>query len=128
MVAQHPFASAQAGLLVLVKDTVFRPTVEVLYGAAFCQAQDMARLQQAFFSFESGFELAASPVPHALQRAFCAARSHLLTSFRQGNTPHTVLDPLRTLMSSEPAALLVHIRAVLPEGSCTIRNTWQKLP
>ena len=83
MGAQHPFASAQAGLLVLVKDLVFRPTVEVLYGAAFCQAQDMARLQQAFFSFESGFELAASPVPHVLQRAFCAARSHLLTSFRQ---------------------------------------------
>ena len=81
---------------------VFRPTVEALYGAAFCQAQDMARLQQAFFSFESGFELAASPVPHALQRAFCAARSHLLTSFRQVNTSHTVLGLLQTVLSSDP--------------------------
>ena len=71
-----------------MKDLVFQPTVEVLYGAAFCNAQDMARLQQAFFSFESGFELAASPVPHALQRTFCAARSCLLASFRQVNTPH----------------------------------------
>ncbi len=128
MCAQHPLARAQAGLLALVKDLVFQPTVEVLYGAAFCQAQDMARLQQAFFSFESGFELAASPVPHALQGTFCAARSHLLTSFRQGNTPHTVFDLLRTLMSSEPAALLVYILVILPEGFCTIRITWQKLP
>lgn len=87
VVCQHPSACAQAGLLVLLKDLVFQPTVEVLYGLAFCRAQDMARLQQAFFSFESGFELAASPVPHVLQRAFCAARSYLLTSFRQVSTP-----------------------------------------
>ena len=75
------------GLLETVKDLVFEPTVEVLYGAAFVAAQDMARLQQAFFDFEAGFELAASPVPHMLQRSFCSARRHLLNVFRQDTPP-----------------------------------------
>ena len=77
----------QVGLLDTVKDMVFEPTVEVLYGAALVAAVDMARLQQAFFGFEAGFELAASPVPHLLQRSFCAARRHLLTVFRQARSP-----------------------------------------
>lgn len=77
----------QVGLLETVKDLVFGPTVEVLYGAAFVAAQDMARLQRAFFDFEAGFELAASPVPHMLQRRFCAARRQLLTVFRQERGP-----------------------------------------
>ena len=77
----------QVGLLGIVKEMVFGPTVEVLYGAAFAAAQDMPRLQRAFFDFEAGFELAASPAPHWLQRSFCAARRHLLTVFRQERAP-----------------------------------------
>ena len=77
----------QVGLLETVKDLVFGPTVEVLYGAAFVAAQDMERLQQAFFDFEAGFELAASPVPHLLQRSFCSARRHLLKMLRQKPPP-----------------------------------------
>ena len=34
----------QVGLLETVKDMVFQPTVEVLYGSAFVTAQDMAHL------------------------------------------------------------------------------------
>ena len=75
-------------LLELIKDMVFQPTVELLYGGAFVAGQeDMARLQQAFFDFEAGFELAASPVPHVLQFNFCAARRYLLACFRQVATP-----------------------------------------
>lgn len=78
----------QVDLLELIKDMVFQPTVELLYGAAFVAGQeDMARLQQAFFDFEAGFELAASPVPHVLQCNFCAARRYLLSCFRQVATP-----------------------------------------
>jgi hypothetical protein len=40
------------------------------------------RLRQAFFAFEAGFELAASPVPHALQPSFLAARRRLLAALR----------------------------------------------
>jgi len=72
----------QVGLLDMVKDMVFQPTVEVLYGTAFVTAQDMAHLERSFFNFEAGFELAASPVPHIVQRAFSAARKHLLAVFR----------------------------------------------
>lgn len=73
----------QVGLLSVVKDLVYAPTVEVLYGKASLAANDILTLQQAFFEFEAGFELAASPVPHILQRKFCAARRHLLQAFRQ---------------------------------------------
>lgn len=66
----------------MVRDVVFQPTVEVLYGTAFVAAQDMAHLQRAFFDFEAGFELAASPVPHIVQRPFSAARKHLLAVLR----------------------------------------------
>jgi len=72
----------QVGLLETVKDMVFQPTVEVLYGTGFVTAQDMAHLQRLFFDFEAGFELAASPVPHIVQRPFSAARRHLLAVFR----------------------------------------------
>ena len=79
---------AQVDLLELIKDMVFQPTVELLYGAAFVAGQeDMAQLQQAFFDFEAGFELAASPVPHVLQCNFTAARRYLLACFRQVATP-----------------------------------------
>ena len=72
----------QVRLLETVKDMVFQPTVEVLYGTGFVTAQDMVHLQRLFFDFEAGFELAASPVPHIVQRPFSAARKHLLAVFR----------------------------------------------
>ena len=46
-----------------------------------CSAQAQ-RLQDAFFAFEAGFELAASPVPHLLQPRFLAARRALLRALR----------------------------------------------
>lgn len=46
-----------------------------------CSAQAQ-RLQDAFFAFEAGFELAASPVPHLLQPRFLAARRTLLRALR----------------------------------------------
>lgn len=84
-------------LLELIKDMVFQPTVELLYGAAFVAAQkDMMRLQQAFFEFEAGFELAASPVPHVLQCTFCAARRDLLACCRRAANPcHAITDTER---------------------------------
>ncbi|GLC34215.1 hypothetical protein PLESTB_001610000 [Pleodorina starrii] len=36
------------------------------------------RLSRTFFTFEEGFELAASPLPHAFQTAFVEARAELL--------------------------------------------------
>ncbi|EFN50765.1 hypothetical protein CHLNCDRAFT_142513 [Chlorella variabilis] len=43
------------------------------------------RLQQTFFVFEAGFELAASPVPHLLQPRFLAARRRLLAALRESH-------------------------------------------
>ncbi|CAL5225964.1 g8766 [Coccomyxa viridis] len=80
------YGTGKVGLLETIKNLVFEPTVKMLYGGAFVAAQDMVRLQQAFFDFEAGFELAASPVPHTLQRSFCSARTHLLTVFRESFT------------------------------------------
>jgi hypothetical protein len=69
-------------LLQGMKDLLFRPTVAALFGEAFCARHGAAALQDAFFAFEAGFELAASPLPQALQRRFCAARRALLRAFR----------------------------------------------
>ena len=72
----------QVGLLATVKDLVFHPTVEVLFGDAFCVRHGSARLQEAFFTFEASFELAASPVPHWAQPGFRRARQTLLAAFK----------------------------------------------
>ena len=66
----------------VVQDMLFEPTVATLFGMRFCRRHDLTALRDAFCKFESGFELAASPLPHLLQRSFCAARSHLLSAFR----------------------------------------------
>ena len=68
--------------MTVVKDILFPSAVESLFGAAFLQHHSIAHLQQAFFAFEAGFELAASPLPHFLQPGFCRARRALLTAFR----------------------------------------------
>ncbi|KAL4421354.1 hypothetical protein ABPG75_010645 [Micractinium tetrahymenae] len=41
------------------------------------------RLQEDFFAFEEGFELAASPVPHLLQPRFLAACRRLVAALRE---------------------------------------------
>ncbi|EIE20039.1 hypothetical protein COCSUDRAFT_83555 [Coccomyxa subellipsoidea C-169] len=72
----------EVGLLEAVKEVLFAPTVQALFGAEFCSRHGPAALADAFFKFESGFELAASPLPHILQRSFSASRARLLASFR----------------------------------------------
>ena len=72
----------QVDLLATLRDLLFYPTVAVLFGEPFCDRHGPARLQQALFAFEAGFELAASPVPHCLQPGFCRARRTLLAAFR----------------------------------------------
>ena len=72
----------QVELMTAVKDVLFPAAVESLFGEQFLQHHSLAHLQQAFFAFEAGFELAASPMPHWLQRGFCRARQSLLDAFR----------------------------------------------
>lgn len=68
--------------MTMVKDILFPSAVESLFGVQFLQHHSSNHLQQAFFAFEAGFELAASPVPHWLQRKFCRAKQDLLEAFR----------------------------------------------
>ncbi len=72
----------QADLMCSIKDILFPAAVESIFGATFLQNHHTAQLQQAFFAFEEGFELAASPVPHLLQPSFCKGRKVLLEAFR----------------------------------------------
>ena len=69
-------------LLEIVKASLFAPVARLLYGHVFVSAHGSAALQKAFYAFEETFELAASPVPHVLQRRFCRTRRFLLTAFR----------------------------------------------
>jgi hypothetical protein len=69
-------------LLEAIKASLFPPVARLLYGHTFVTAYGSAALQQAFYAFEETFELAASPVPHILQRRFCTARRFLLSAFR----------------------------------------------
>ena len=72
----------QADLMGTIKDVLFPAAVTSIFGAAFLQHHSTAQLQKAFFAFEEGFELAASPVPHFFQPSFCHARKTLLEAFR----------------------------------------------
>ncbi|KAL6747863.1 cytochrome P450 [Haematococcus lacustris] len=49
-------------------------------------AEGPLALEAAFFSFEAGFELAASPVPHMFQPGFVQARSQLLAWLRAAHS------------------------------------------
>lgn len=76
--------------------SVFPAVARLLYGHAFVAAHGSAALRDAFYDFEETFELAASPVPHFLQRRFCRARHFLLTAFRrdwQRQSPDDTLNP-----------------------------------
>ncbi|KAA6426780.1 MAG: cytochrome P450, partial [Trebouxia sp. A1-2] len=74
--------SDRADLMCSIKDILFQAAVESVFGSAFLQWHGTAQLQKAFFAFEKGFELAASPVPHFFQPSFCKARQTLLQAFR----------------------------------------------
>ncbi|KAJ9527737.1 hypothetical protein QJQ45_000431 [Haematococcus lacustris] len=79
-----------------VRRLVFLASVEVLFGAPFMDslawdssgglAEGPLALEAAFFSFEAGFELAASPVPHMFQPGFIQARSQLLAWLRAAHS------------------------------------------
>ena len=56
--------------------------IKMLFGAAFLDRHGPRHVLTAFATFESGFELAASPVPHWLQRSWCSSRAQLLCAFR----------------------------------------------
>ena len=76
------FFMTQADLMQCIKDILFPAAMESIFGAAFLQHHSTARLQQAFFKFEEGFELAASPMPHLLQPSFCQGKRTLLEALR----------------------------------------------
>ncbi len=78
----------QADLMCSIKDILFSAAVQSVFGAAFLHCHGAAQLQKAFFAFEEGFELAASPVPHVFQPSFCKARETLLQAFRYACMPH----------------------------------------
>ena len=73
----------QIDLLETVKRLLFDSVAALLFGEAFLEAHGCGKLRAAFFDFEEEFELAASPLPHALQPRFCRARSTLLAAFRR---------------------------------------------
>lgn len=69
-------------LLEAVKAALFDTVARLLFGREFVAAHGVKALRAAFFDFEEAFELAASPLPHALQPRFCGARHTLLGAFR----------------------------------------------
>ena len=71
-----------------VKDILFPSALESIFGAEFLHHHGAAKLQTAFFAFEEGFELAASPAPHVLQPTFCRARKTLLEALKYVGLPH----------------------------------------
>lgn len=76
-------SSSTTDLYELVKGMVFQAAAECLFGRAFIARHGCAALQEAFFEFESGFEMAASPVPHLFQPRFVKSRRTLVTSLRE---------------------------------------------
>ena len=76
----------QADLMSCIKKILFPAALESLFGSTFLRHHGSEHLQKAFFAFEEGFELAASPVPHFLQPPFCKGRRALLEAFRLAAT------------------------------------------
>lgn len=65
-----------------LEELLWEAAVPALFGARFW-ARGARALRPAFAAFEAGFELAASPLPHALQPRFRAARRALLEALRR---------------------------------------------
>ena len=86
----------QVELMGAVNQILTPAAIEMLFGAAFLKRHSSRGVPQeasfkrhgqadvltAFATFESGFELAASPVPHWLQPTWCTSRAWLLSAFR----------------------------------------------
>jgi cytochrome P450 len=77
-----PSAATEFELAESIEALLFPAAVEALFGPALLAAHGARRLADVFQTFDRGFELAASPVPHLFQPAFCAARSALLAALR----------------------------------------------
>ena len=100
-------AAGQLDLVAELKSLMFQASVAALFGPQFLgqkpgqgQAQvhpgsaaaaaagassgRAEALQEAFFTFEAGFEMAASPLPHLFQPRFLAARRRLVAALRCG--------------------------------------------
>lgn len=77
-------ASQSRDLWKLVKGLTFRSSVDALFGPRFLKELGGGGLQDTFWRFEQGFEMAASPLPHVLQPTFRHARASLLEAFRCG--------------------------------------------
>ncbi|KAK9821864.1 hypothetical protein WJX74_006795 [Apatococcus lobatus] len=70
-------------LMEAVNQILTPAAIKMLFGSAFLEEHGPENVLRAFATFESGFELAASPVPHWLQRGWCKSRAWLLSAFRQ---------------------------------------------
>ena len=66
-----------------LEELLWEASVPAVFGARFWARAGGAALRPMFAAFEAGFELAASPLPHALQPRFCAARRALLEALRR---------------------------------------------
>ncbi|KAK9812805.1 hypothetical protein WJX72_004122 [[Myrmecia] bisecta] len=108
-VQQHWPSAGKIELMAAIKRMLFGAAVTAIFGRPFLEAHGQQRLQDAFFAFEGGFELAASPVPHFLQPGFCRARRTLLDAFRAslkaGHFAHTVAGKLMERIDL-PASIL----------------------
>ncbi|KAK9852608.1 hypothetical protein WJX84_003407 [Apatococcus fuscideae] len=69
-------------LMEAVNQILTPAAIKMLFGSAFLEEHGPENVLRAFATFESGFELAASPVPHWLQRGWCKSRAWLLSAFR----------------------------------------------
>ncbi len=72
-------------LYLSIRRLVFGAGVETLFGPKAFEFESETDLEETFYAFECGFELAASPVPHALQPVFCQAREGLLKWLADGS-------------------------------------------
>ncbi|KAL3140850.1 hypothetical protein ABBQ32_005388 [Trebouxia sp. C0010 RCD-2024] len=113
--------SGKVDLMSCIKQILFPAALDSIFGAAFLQHHGSQPLQKAFFAFEEGFELAASPVPHFLQPSFCQGRRALLEAFRiswaeghfEGTVVGRLLESAPELHSIAPNVLLALLWASL---------------
>ena len=84
-----------------VSSLVFRSGVDALFGTRFLGRHGPHAVQEAFLTFESGFERAASPMPHALQPAFCTSKKWLLHAMRVSHAAGDFRDaPIGPLLTA----------------------------
>ncbi|KAK9866545.1 hypothetical protein WJX84_008214 [Apatococcus fuscideae] len=76
-------AHGEVDLMETVSQVLTPAAIRMLFGAAFLERHGTQAVLRAFATFESGFELAASPVPHWLQPGWRRARAWLLSALRQ---------------------------------------------